>query len=99
MKRLVVIALLMFAVILTPAFSAGGSEKAQKIVFADLSWDSVMVHNRIAAFIIENGLEGNYEADFVTGGTIPSYAGLENGDIDINMESWHSNFIDVYKNL
>ncbi len=96
MKKFVLIALLLFGVLLMPAFAAGGSEKPQTIVFADMSWDSVMVHNRIAAFIIENGLEGNYEADFVTGGTVPSFTGLANGDIDIDMESWHSNFRDVY---
>ncbi len=75
---------------------SGKSEKQRTVVFADMSWDSVMVHNRIAAFIIENGLEGNYKADFVAGGTIPSFTGLANGDIDIDMESWHSNFRDVY---
>ncbi len=96
MKKFAFLALLLSMVLIIPAFSAGNSEKTQKIVFADLSWDSVMVHNRIAAFIIENGLEGSYEADFVTGGTVPSFTGLANGDIDIDMESWHSNFKDLY---
>ena len=96
MKKFAFLALLLSIVLIVPAFSAGNSEKTQKIVFADLSWDSVMVHNRIAAFIIENGLEGNYETDFVAGGTVPSFTGLANGDIQIDMESWHSNFKDLY---
>ena len=96
MKKFALLALLLSIVLIIPAFSAGNSEKSQKIVFADLSWDSAMVHNRIAAFIIENGLEGSYETDFVAGGTVPSVTGLANGDIQVDMESWHSNFKDLY---
>ena len=79
-------------------FAGGGQEgKSQQIVFADLTWDSVMVHNRIVAYIIENGLENKYTADFVPGGTVPSVTGLANGDIDVDMESWHSNWLEVYE--
>lgn len=65
------------------------------IVFGDVSWNSVQVHNRIAAFIIENGI-GGYKADFVPGDTLPIINGLVQGDIDVDMESWHSNFREVY---
>lgn len=68
----------------------------QTIVFGDVSWDSVQVHNRIMAFIIENGLEG-YEADFISGDTLPIINGVVQGDVDVDMESWHSNFKDVYE--
>jgi glycine betaine/proline transport system substrate-binding protein len=76
-------------------FSEGAQDKPQKLVFADLSWDSVMVHNRIAAYIIENGLEGDYEIDFMSGATAPTLTAMANGDIQINMESWHSNVQNV----
>ncbi len=65
------------------------------ITFGDVSWDSVQVHNRIVAFIIENGLEG-YEAEFIPGDTLPILNGLTQGDVDVDMESWHSNFMEVY---
>lgn len=96
MKRFAYIALLICLLLSSPLFAGGNSEKAKTLVFADLSWDSAMVHNRIAAFIIENGLDGNYKSDFVAGGTVPSVTGLAKGDIDIDMESWHSNLKDVY---
>ena len=96
--RKVILVLLTVLVLGGLCFAEGEQENgAQKIVFADLSWDSAMVHNRIVAYIIENGLENEYIADFVPGGTVPSVTGLANGDIDIDMESWHSNFRDVYE--
>ena len=58
MKRFAYIALLICLLLSSPLFAGGNSEKAKTLVFADLSWDSAMVHNRIAAFIIENGLDG-----------------------------------------
>lgn len=96
MKKRIILFVLIAAIAL-PVFANGSQESAPvKLTFADLSWDSVMVHNRIAAYIIEHGLEGNYEFDYVAGGTVPSVTGLANGDIDIDMESWHSNLRDVY---
>ncbi len=78
-------------------FAAGQQDKkSTTIVFGDLSWDSVQVHNRIAAYIIENGYEG-YKAEFTPGDTLPIINGLIHGDIDVDMESWHSNFPEVYK--
>ncbi|MBI9099268.1 MAG: hypothetical protein JEY91_12355, partial [Spirochaetaceae bacterium] len=71
-------------------------KKEMTIVFGDVSWDSVQVHNRIAAFIIENGLDG-YKADFMPGDTLPIINGIIQGDIDVDMESWHSNFPEVYE--
>lgn len=95
MRKLFIVLLVLIAsmALLT---AEGAQEKPEKIVFADLTWDSVMVHNRIMAYIIENGLEGNYQIDYTAGGTVPSVTGLANGDIDVDMESWHSNWREVY---
>lgn len=95
MRKLFIVLLVLIAsmALLT---AEGTQEKPEKIVFADLTWDSVMVHNRIMAYIIENGLEGNYQIDYTAGGTVPSVTGLANGDIDVDMESWHSNWREVY---
>ena len=71
----------------------GGS---QTIVFGDVSWDSVQVHNRIMGFIIENGLDG-YKADYIAGDTVPVINGVIQGDIDVDMESWHQNVPEIYK--
>jgi len=67
----------------------------QAVVFADLGWDSVQVHNRIAAFIIENGYDYP-KSEFIPGETIPLFAGLSKGDVDINMECWVENQQEAY---
>lgn len=76
-----------------------GNSKAEgttTIVFGDVSWDSVQVHNRIAAFIIENGFEG-YEVEYTPGDTLPIVNAVAQGDVHVDMESWHSNFPEVYE--
>ena len=80
------------------AMAAGQGEasgETETVVFADASWDSILVHNRIAAFILENGY-GGYEAEYIPGDTIPLFNGLASGDIDVYMESWHSNYLEAY---
>jgi len=97
MKKISIIMLALMVFITGGLFASGKAEsETQTIVFGDLSWDSVQVHNRIMAFIIENGLTG-YEADFIPGDTLPILTGLAQGDVDVDMESWHSNFPEVYK--
>ncbi len=95
-KNLMFLAVLFVA--LTFSFGCKKNEKGdvQKIVFGDLSWDSARVHNRIMAFIIEHGLKG-YKADFIAGDTVPVVNGIIQGDIDVDMESWHQNVIEIYK--
>ena len=91
---LLIVLAVLFSV--TLVFVGCGKEKAEEnLVFADLSWDSVQVHNRIAAFIIQNGI-GNYTVEYMPGDTIPTINGVTQGDIDIDMESWHSIARDVY---
>jgi glycine betaine/proline transport system substrate-binding protein len=97
MKKLSIIALALLVLITGGLFAGGEAESDMTtIVFGDVSWDSVQVHNRIMAFIIENGLTG-YKADFIPGDTLPILNGLQQGDVDVDMESWHSNFPEVYK--
>lgn len=99
MKK-IVLTLMIMTIAVGAVFAQGQQgEQPETIVFADLSWDSAMVHNRIAAYIMENGLEGSYEAEYMAGGTVPSLTGLENGDIDVDMESWHSNYLDIYNEM
>ena len=95
-KKFLLILLLTLTVFFISCTAKEKAAKETTIVFGDVSWDSVQVHNRIMAFIIENGLDG-YKADFMPGDTLPIINGLIQGDIDVDMESWHSNFPEVYK--
>lgn len=71
MKKLSVITLALLLFVTGGLFAGGEAESdVQTIVFGDVSWDSVQVHNRIVAFIIENGLTG-YKAEFMPGDTLP----------------------------
>jgi len=75
-------------------FSTHAAAASKKLVFADVDWDSVQVHNRIAGFILKHGY--GYEVEYMPGNTIPLFAGLTRGDIDINMEVWVANQREAY---
>jgi len=78
------------------ALGTGQAMAKDKLVFSDLSWGSAQVHNRIAAFILEHGY--GYGIDYIAGDTIPMFAGLVRGDIDITMEIWVDNQQPAYDN-
>lgn len=75
-------------------FSSYATAASKKLVLADVGWDSVQVHNRIAGFILGHGY--GYEVEYMPGETIPLFAGLARGDIDINMEVWVANQKEAY---
>lgn len=76
------------------SFSSYATAASKKLVLADVGWDSVQVHNRIAGFILEHGY--GYKVEYMPGETIPLFAGLARGDIDINMEVWIANQKEAY---
>lgn len=92
--RLLGILALVFAIMLTACGdddSNNGSTDAlpgedfdRPVVFADLGWDTALVNNRIAQFILENGW--GYDTEAIPGETITLLQGLINGDVDIYME-------------
>ncbi len=96
MKKLSLVSMVLIMTMSFAAFGGGTEEQETTLVFGDLSWNSVQVHNRIAAFIIENGL-GGYKAEFTAADTLVTINGLIQGDIDIDMESWHSNYREAYQ--
>ncbi len=59
---------------------------SEKLIFADLNWNSAQVHNRIAAFFLEHGY--GYEIEYVPHSTVSGLAAVTRGDVDINMEIW-----------
>lgn len=96
MKRTLVF--LMLVMIAGFTVAEGQSEtggEVTEVILADTSWDSIIVHNRIVEFILEEGY-GGYEVDFIPGDTIPLFNGVVSGDIDITMESWHTNYPEAY---
>lgn len=59
------------------------------IILGEASWQSSIFHNRVAAFILENGFEVNVETQPTE--TAVMIATLPNGDIDISLELWSDN--------
>ncbi|MBO8158202.1 MAG: ABC transporter substrate-binding protein [Thermosyntropha sp.] len=72
-------------------------ETKPKIILGDYSWDSALVHNRIAGFIIEKGY--GYPVDYTFGESMIILQGLERGDIDISMETWVDNIREAYAKM
>jgi glycine betaine/proline transport system substrate-binding protein len=103
MKNLLV-KFLLFVLVLSVTFAAvactsesqqAGAEKKEPIVFADAGWDSLRFHNHVAGIIIKHGY--GYEYDITPGSTPTTIAGLRNGDIDVYMEVWTDNIMDIYQ--
>jgi glycine betaine/proline transport system substrate-binding protein len=89
------LAVIFFAIsIFFVPYSSNADAASKKLVLADVGWDSVQVHNRIAGFILKHGY--GYEVQYMPGETIPLFAGLARGDIDINMEVWIENQKEAY---
>ncbi|MBE9514202.1 MAG: ABC transporter substrate-binding protein [Chloroflexi bacterium] len=96
-RREVCIKILLVAtgLLLIPLSLAGcATAEKQPIVFGDCSWDSVQVHDRIAGFIVEHGY--GYEVEIIPAETAALWTGMRQGDVDVNMESWTENILDIY---
>lgn len=91
LKGVLVLIALLAVVSLAAAACGDGDGDGDKptIVFSDLTWDSALVQNRIAQFIVENGY--GYETDVIAGDTVPNFEGLLKGDIHVDMEVWLPN--------
>jgi glycine betaine/proline transport system substrate-binding protein len=89
------VSMVVLGLLLIP-LSVGGCATTEKqpIVFGDNSWDSVQVHSRIAGFILEHGY--GYEWECIPGDTAPLWTGLRKGDVDVMMETWTENILDIY---
>ncbi len=80
-------------IVLAGAFVLAGSAvlwaREEPVKFADFSWESVQLHNRIAGYIIEKGFGKPVEYLFVE--SLPGLMGIERGDIQLSMEGWVDN--------
>lgn len=72
-----------------------GSGEKPTLVLADAGWDSIRIHNAIAATIIEKGY--GYKTEVLTGSSPIVIQGLRQGDIDICMETWTDNILELYQ--
>lgn len=106
-KKTLVLLVILLATMLAAGCSSGdeqgndtgndmhsGQKSKTTIVLGDFNWDSALVNNRIAQFIIENGY--GYQTDVIPGETIPLMQGLSNGDVDVAMEIWVQNAQEAY---
>lgn len=74
--------------------STNGNDKP-KLVMADVTWDSVQVHNRILGFILQHGY-GYPEPEYAFGDTLPLLQGMTKGNVDITMEVWQDNYAEPW---
>ncbi|MFD1416332.1 ABC transporter substrate-binding protein [Oceanobacillus jeddahense] len=96
MKKLL-FTLMTVSVFVLSACGDSSSEEIDTIVFADAGWDSINVHNYIAAQILEEGY--GYDTDITSGSTAATVQGLGDGDINVYMEVWTDNIRDIYEEL
>ncbi len=66
----------------------------EPIVFADLGWDSAILQNRIAQYIVEKGY--GFETATIAGGTLDLFHSLLQGEADIMMELWLPNYSEAW---
>jgi len=82
-------ALLVICTTLLTLLLGSGYAAAEPTVFADAGWDSIRLHNAIAAYIGEVAYD--LETEEISGSTPITYSGLISGDIDVYMELWTDN--------
>ncbi|MDD2620810.1 MAG: glycine betaine ABC transporter substrate-binding protein [Syntrophomonadaceae bacterium] len=79
---------------------ANSQKSDSPIIFADDSWDSIQIHNRIAGLIIKNGY--GYPVKYLSGETKLTWQALSHSDLDVIMEVWSGNnqavWESIYKN-
>lgn len=89
--------LLIFGALLTlSVFAVACSEEEPKSVirFNDTQFESLWINNAIAMFVVEHGY--GYPVESVELSTPLMQVALASGDIDVNMELWHQNFLENY---
>ncbi|NQW23306.1 MAG: hypothetical protein HQ475_07675 [SAR202 cluster bacterium] len=97
-SKLGLLVLLVLAFSIIAAACGGDSDDASKekrtLVFGGLNWDSALIQNGVARYIVEEGY--GYPTSQIEGATVPLFQGLRKGDLDITMEIWLPNQIAVW---
>ena len=79
------------------AEGTGSANEKQEIVFADVGWDSIRLHNAVAGLVAEHVF--GYSWVEVPGSTPISHEALMKGEIDVHMEEWTDNLPDYQGDL
>ncbi|NLY36288.1 MAG: hypothetical protein GX046_03515 [Tissierellia bacterium] len=92
MKKSMVILILSLAMVVALAGCGGSQTKGEvtTITVTDNGWDSQMLHNEIAKFIVNEGYDG-YELVTSTGSSTMNWQAMIAGDVDLDIESWTDN--------
>ena len=61
----------------------------REIVFGGLNWDSALIQNGVARYVVEHGY--GYPTSQMEGSTLPLFQGLRKGSVDLTMEIWLPN--------
>ncbi|QGU00270.1 Glycine betaine/L-proline transport substrate-binding protein ProX [Candidatus Syntrophocurvum alkaliphilum] len=92
---LLLVILLSSALLFTAGCGGQDTDGQATITFGNADWDSIKVHNHVARIIIEEGY--NYNTDEISGSSDAIFQALTDGDVDVFMENWSNNRIDIYE--
>ncbi len=84
-----IFAILVTTVIVLTLLGGAALAETTHAVFADAGWDSIRLHNAIAAFIGETAYD--LDTEEISGSTPITYTGLISGDVSVYMELWTDN--------
>lgn len=81
--------------VMVMAFVGCGADAEGEVVtikVTDNGWDSQMLHNEIARFIVNEGYDG-YVLETSTGSSTMNWQAMMAGDVDLDIESWTENVV------
>jgi len=90
----IVMVILGVLLLLAPFTGCAAEAPKKTVIFGEGDWDSINIHNGIAAFILEHGY--GYQIEYVYGSEYPLAIGVIGGDIDVVMEGWMQNIPETY---
>lgn len=91
-KKLSLLVAFIIALMTITGCSSKAPTTTTTIVATNNGWDSQVLHNEIAKFIVENAYEG-YVFETSTGSSTMNWQALLAGDIDLDIESWTDNVV------
>lgn len=78
-----------------PVVGESPCEVDRPVAFADLNWESNAIHAAVAGYIVRQGY--GCEVRHVPGSTLPLLVAMSTGEVDITMEVWKDNILEVWE--
>lgn len=97
MKTRKIFNLLIVVLLFSALFSMSACKQTEKIVMGEGDWDSVIIHDQVAKYIIEKGYD--VEVEIVAADTAMLIPALRNGDVDFSLEVWADNIVTYYDDV